>query len=35
MVTIYKVDAEGKILSLRAYWDSAKVAADLAKLAGG
>lgn len=35
MVTIYKVNAEGKILSLRAYWDSAKVAGDLAKLSGG
>jgi steroid Delta-isomerase len=35
MVTIYKVDAAGKILSLRAFWDSSKVADDLAKLAGG
>jgi ketosteroid isomerase-like protein len=35
MVTIYKVNAAGKIVSLRAFWDSSKVAADLAKLAGG
>ncbi|HQR03066.1 MAG: nuclear transport factor 2 family protein [Proteobacteria bacterium] len=34
MVTIYKVDAAGKILSLRAFWDSEKVAADLKKVTG-
>jgi len=34
MVTIYKVNAEGKIISLRAFWDSEKVAADLQKVMG-
>jgi hypothetical protein len=30
MVTIYKVNAEGKILSLRAFWDFSKLAALIA-----
>lgn len=35
MVTIYKVDSAGKILSLRAFWDFEKVAADLQKVTSG
>lgn len=34
MVTIYKVDAEGKIVSLRAFWDSSKLAAAIAAAQG-
>lgn len=32
MVTIYKVDADGKILSLRAFWDWQKGMEDLQKV---
>lgn len=35
MVTTYKVNAEGKLVSLKAYWDFAGVAADLERIAGG
>lgn len=31
MVTIYKVDADGKILSLRAFWDFSRLMAAMAK----
>jgi steroid Delta-isomerase len=34
MVTIYKVDAAGKILSLRAFWDYSKLAAAIAAAQG-
>lgn len=34
MVTIYKVNDEGKILSLRAFWDSSKLAAAIAAAQG-
>lgn len=35
MVTIYKVNAEGKIVSLRAFWDWQKAMGDLQKVLGG
>lgn len=35
MVTTYKVNAEGKLVSLKAYWDFAGVAADLERIASG
>jgi ketosteroid isomerase-like protein len=34
MVTIYKVNEEGKILSLRAFWDSSKLAEAIAAAQG-
>lgn len=35
MVTIYKVNEEGKIVSLRAFWDSSKLAEEIAAARGG
>jgi hypothetical protein len=34
MVTIYKVNEEGKILSLRAFWDFSKLAEAIAAAQG-
>lgn len=35
LVVTYRVDARGKIVSLKAYWEYAKIAAQLEKLIGG
>lgn len=35
LVTVYRVDAGGKIVSLKAYWEYAKIAAQLEALLGG
>lgn len=35
LVVVYRVDARGKIVSLKAYWEYAKIAAQLEKLIGG
>jgi len=34
LVVVYRVDARGKIVSLKAYWEYEKIAAQLAKLLG-
>lgn len=35
LVVVYRVDTRGKIVSLKAYWEYAKIAAQLEKLLGG
>lgn len=35
LVVVYRVDARGRIASLKAYWDYAKIAAQLEKLLAG
>lgn len=35
LVVVYRVDARGKIVSLKAYWEYAKIAAQLEALIGG
>ncbi|MBV6416050.1 MAG: hypothetical protein CMLOHMNK_00578 [Steroidobacteraceae bacterium] len=35
LVVVYRVDARGKIVSLKAYWEYAKIAAQLGQLLGG
>lgn len=35
LVVVYRVDARGKIISLKAYWEYEKIAAQLGQLLGG
>ncbi|MDY0067299.1 MAG: nuclear transport factor 2 family protein [Steroidobacteraceae bacterium] len=35
LVVVYRVDASGKIVSLKAYWEYSKIAAQLEALLGG